>query len=79
MSKVCISVLFVDASWFNYDATVYAVRKTKSQGFPEQPDPVYAEVQPESTDTQLKMRMNIAVEKFEMGKNVAYGCSAFGH
>jgi len=54
----------------------YAVRK--SQGIPEQPGPVYAEVQPRITDAQVKMRINIAygqtiaVGKFKTGDNVAY-------
>ena len=61
----------------------YAVRKMK--GVPEKPDPVYAEVQPRTTDAHLKMKMNVAygpIEqsyKFEMGLNVAYGSRFAGH
>jgi len=60
------------------------VRATKKiQGIPEQPGPVYAEVQPGISDTNLEMKKNVAYYynpiklsvsgKFEMGDNVAYG------
>ena len=40
---------------------MYAARKTKkSQGLPEHPDPVYAEVQPGTTNAHLEMKMNVA-------------------
>jgi len=61
---------------------VYVVRKTK-----EQPGPVYAEIQPETTDAHPEMKMNVAygpveapvTEKFEMGDNLAYESWTVGH
>ena len=61
---------------------VYLVRKTE-----EQPGPVYAEIQPETTDAHPKMKMNVAygpvelpvTEKFEMGDNLAYESWTVGH
>jgi len=59
----------------------------KSQGVPEQPGPVYAEVQPGTSDAHLEMKKNVAYSpiklpvsgKFEMGDNVAYGFRSVGH
>ena len=59
----------------------------KSQGVPEQPGPVYAEVQPGTSDAHLEMKKNVAYSpiklsvsgKFEMGDNVAYGYRSVGH
>jgi len=62
--------------------SVYIVRKTK-----EQPGPVYAEIQPETTDAHPEMKMNVAygpieqpvAGKFEMGDNPAYASRTVGH
>ena len=59
----------------------------KSQGVPEQPSPVYAEVQPGKGDAHPEMKKNVAYSpikflvsgKFEMGDNVAYGFRSVGH
>ena len=63
------------------------MRVTKSQEVPEQPGPVYAEVQPVTSDAHFKMKKNVAYSpiklpvsgKFEMGDNVAYGIRSVGH
>ena len=59
----------------------------KSQGIPEQPGPVYAEVQQGTSDVHLEMKNNVAYSpiklpvsgKFEMGDNVAHGFRSVGH
>jgi len=64
------------------------VRVTKkTQRVPEQPGPVYAEVQPGTGDAHLEMKKNVAYSpikfpvsgKFEMGDYVAYGFRSAGH
>ena len=60
----------------HYDTSVNAVRMTK-----EQPGPVYAEIQLETTDAHPETKMNVAygpieppvTEKFEIEDNPAYG------
>jgi len=62
--------------------SVYVVRKTE-----EQSGPVYAEIQPETTDAHPEMKINVAygpieqpvTEKFEMGDNPAYESWTVGH
>jgi len=39
--------------------TTYAARNIKSQGVSKQPGPVYAEVQPGTTDVHLEMRIDV--------------------